>query len=282
VECFVKSLFLSVLLCLFFAGVLFAQDSPLAVKTFDNGGLKFNYPADWTITDKSTPELQTLFLSKSNTSLLIILSSPREFLADSQQYINFQRDSYARYTKGIAKTLNAVDKKAKEEWLCLDLNGRNIGGTKLSGFYKDEPTTGEIYPFALGNRFITLVYMRADKESGYGNSVWNSLVKSLYLEGSNKEVTGRLINSEGVEAGVVNGRAINLVKPPYSRNASGTVEVQVEIDETGKVVSAKAVSGNNLLYNAAEFAAKSSKFSPTRLCDKAIRVTGIIVYNFLP
>jgi len=52
--------------------------------------------------------------------------------------------------------------------------------------------------------------------------------------------------------GVINGRAADLVKPVYSAaakavNAQGTVEVQVMIDEAGKVVSAHAISGNALL-----------------------------------
>ncbi len=86
--------------------------------------------------------------------------------------------------------------------------------------------------------------------------------------------------------GVVNGRASDLVKPVYSAaakavNAQGTVEVQVMIDEAGKVVSAHAISGNMLLRPAAEVAARSSRFTPTLLSTVPIKVTGVIVYNFI-
>jgi periplasmic protein TonB len=90
-----------------------------------------------------------------------------------------------------------------------------------------------------------------------------------------------------VSGGVVNGKAVNLVKPPYppaakAVRASGAVNVQVTIDENGNVISASAVSGHALLRGAAESAARSSKFSPTMLSGQKVKVTGVIVYNFAP
>lgn len=88
-----------------------------------------------------------------------------------------------------------------------------------------------------------------------------------------------------VSQGVVNGKAVNLVKPPYppaakAVRASGAVNVQVTIDENGNVISASAVSGHALLKSAAESAARASKFSPTLLSGQKVKVTGVIVYNF--
>lgn len=85
---------------------------------------------------------------------------------------------------------------------------------------------------------------------------------------------------------VLNGKALNLVRPafpPAARavRASGTVRVQVTIDENGNVISANAVSGHPLLRAAAENAARQSKFSPTTLSGSPVKVTGIIVYNFI-
>jgi hypothetical protein len=53
------------------------------------------------------------------------------------------------------------------------------------------------------------------------------------------------------------------------------------IDEAGRVVSAHAVSGNVLLRPAAEVAARGSKFTPTMLSNVPVKVTGVIVYNFI-
>lgn len=85
--------------------------------------------------------------------------------------------------------------------------------------------------------------------------------------------------------GVINGKASSLPKPPYPAaaiavKAEGEVKVQVMIDETGRVVSAAAVSGHPLLRREAERAAMNARFSPTTLSKVPVKVTGMIVYNF--
>jgi TonB family protein len=94
-------------------------------------------------------------------------------------------------------------------------------------------------------------------------------------------------NMGAISGGVVNGKAVNLVKPAYPAaaravRAAGAVNVQVIIDEQGNVISAQAVSGHPLLRAAAVQAARTSTFSPTLLQGQPVKVTGIIVYNFVP
>ena len=90
-----------------------------------------------------------------------------------------------------------------------------------------------------------------------------------------------------ISGGVLNGKATSLPKPPYPAaaravRASGAVNVQVTINESGSVVSASAVSGHPLLRQAAEQAARQARFAPTTLSGQAVSVTGVIVYNFVP
>lgn len=90
-----------------------------------------------------------------------------------------------------------------------------------------------------------------------------------------------------VSGGVVNGKAKFLAQPIYSAaakqvRASGRVEVQVTIDENGRVVSASIVSGHTLLRESALNAARKSTFSPTLLTNQPVKVSGIIIYNFNP
>jgi len=95
-----------------------------------------------------------------------------------------------------------------------------------------------------------------------------------------------LPSNRPVNAGVLNGRAVNLPKPAYppiakQMRASGQVAVQVFVDETGNVTSAKATSGNSLLRAPAEAAARQSRFNPIIIGDRAVKATGIVVYNFI-
>lgn len=89
-----------------------------------------------------------------------------------------------------------------------------------------------------------------------------------------------------VAGGIINGKAISkppAVYPPAAKAArvSGTVTVEVEVDEDGSVSKAEAVSGPSLLREAAEDAARAARFSPTRLSGQPVRVTGVITYNFV-
>ncbi|MDX6405850.1 MAG: periplasmic protein TonB [Blastocatellia bacterium] len=89
-----------------------------------------------------------------------------------------------------------------------------------------------------------------------------------------------------ISGGVLNGKAVHLVQPPYppiarSAHASGQVVVQVLIDENGNVVAAHATSGHPLLQAAATNAARASKFTPTKLSGQPVKVNGVIIYNFV-
>lgn len=88
-----------------------------------------------------------------------------------------------------------------------------------------------------------------------------------------------------ISKGVITGEAIYLPKPQYPAtaiavNAQGDVSIQVLIDEEGRVISAKPVSGHPLLRAAATGAARSAKFRPTLLSNQPVKVTGVIVYKF--
>jgi Ca-activated chloride channel family protein len=85
--------------------------------------------------------------------------------------------------------------------------------------------------------------------------------------------------------GVVIGKAISLPKPIYPQaaknsGARGKVVVEVTIDEKGKVVEARALSGHPMLQQAALMAARLAKFAPSLLTGKAVPVKGTISYTF--
>ena len=91
-----------------------------------------------------------------------------------------------------------------------------------------------------------------------------------------------------VDGKVVNGKALNLVKPSYpleakQARAEGAVSVRVNINEQGIVTFACGAFSKShpALIEASEAAAYESKFSPTILNGKPVKVTGVVVYNFI-
>jgi len=88
-----------------------------------------------------------------------------------------------------------------------------------------------------------------------------------------------------VSGGVLQGTAIKKVQPPYppiarAARASGAVQVQVLIGETGEVIEATVIAGHPLLRDAALQAARQWVFKPTELSGVAVKVQGILTFNF--
>jgi TonB family protein len=89
----------------------------------------------------------------------------------------------------------------------------------------------------------------------------------------------QIIVDKTVNGGIINGRAIDLQKPIYPKEAKdfcakGEVKVKVLVNEKGNVIEAKAISGDELLHNSAIEAVKKTKF------NLQANTKGIIVYNF--
>jgi TonB family protein len=89
-----------------------------------------------------------------------------------------------------------------------------------------------------------------------------------------------------VSLGVLNSMAISLPKPKYPQEAvaarvAGQVVVLVTVDESGKVISANARKGPDLLRKAAEDAAYKARFKPLVMSGVPVKVTGAINYDFV-
>lgn len=85
--------------------------------------------------------------------------------------------------------------------------------------------------------------------------------------------------------GVLNGKAIRLpvpIYPPAARNsgAQGKVVIEVTIDEQGKVIEARAVSGHTFLLQTAVQAARQARFTPALLSGQPVKIKGTINYVF--
>jgi periplasmic protein TonB len=61
---------------------------------------------------------------------------------------------------------------------------------------------------------------------------------------------------------------------------SGTVVVEVVVDEEGNVTSAKVLCGPDVFYEASVQAALKWRFTPTRLSGSPVKVVGTIIFNY--
>jgi len=89
-----------------------------------------------------------------------------------------------------------------------------------------------------------------------------------------------------VTSQVLVSKILSLPKPAYpiiakQARVQGSVNIQILVDEQGKVISAQAVSGLPMLTPAAREAAMRARFTPTILNGQPVKIQGVITYNFL-
>lgn len=85
---------------------------------------------------------------------------------------------------------------------------------------------------------------------------------------------------------LISSKIIDKPAPVYPAIAKqvgvqGAVTVEILINEQGRVVSARATNGHPLLRAAAQSSAYQARFSPTSISGHAVKVSGVITYNFI-
>jgi len=84
--------------------------------------------------------------------------------------------------------------------------------------------------------------------------------------------------------GVLNSIATSLPTPDPAAakgaNASGTVTVEVLVNEKGEVTASSVVSGPQPLWSAAGAAARNARFAPPLHDGKPVKVAGVLTYDF--
>ena len=92
---------------------------------------------------------------------------------------------------------------------------------------------------------------------------------------------------EFVDIGLISeARATKMVKPVYPSAAvhsgyGGQVVVEIELDASGNVTKAKAVSGNMFLRKVSEDAAAKSQFTPATIGRIPLKARARIIYDFI-
>lgn len=249
---------------------------------FEEGGLSFDYPQGWKLSNSSTEQFQHLMLTREGNSAAIIVIAYRRPVCTSEQLAAARKEFTEPLVKAALKKLEANNARVAREEMKLMVGQEEAEGIRLSTLRGDEPLTQDLYSLASGHRLVNLVYIRTDKDSAQSDPAWESIRRSLKAAFPSFDSSD---SSEIVKGMVLNGRAVSLPQPAYpliakSDRVTGVVTVQITLDENGGVIKADAIDGPSLLRNAAVKAALRAKFTPTTLNCRPVKVTGTITYNF--
>jgi TonB family protein len=281
-----KLIFITILIVLLATSSLYPQKANVEAQHFDKADLSFDFPADWTLIDNSTDDVQRVTIGSKNSvnTISVVVQNGAISSCDFQAASQKIKDDLVQE---VANQIHAVV-PGQTSPVRTDVGKKNVSGVQLQGRLNGKEVTGEIYSLRLNLHFLSLVYLHADNDTS-ADSAWATTRQTLALKMGVMVVgtAGSRGNSEHDKTmGVLNGKAIHLAPPAYppiarQAHAGGSVSVQVVIDESGNVIAAHAISGHPLLQAVSVAAARASTFSPTKLCDEPVRVTGVIVYTFV-
>lgn len=282
---YLRNLSIILLLAMLPGGGAQSQDVTSRTKHFEKNEIAFDYPSGWTVTENDSPYMQTVTVAPGGSATQIVISTyggpipTCDFELEGKKFASV-------FSRRVTKVINAG--AAAGSPVKTPLGDSEISGIQLEGLIDQQPALGDVYSIRLNRQFVSLVFVRKVNDPT-ASSAWQTVRSSLKVVAP---VVGALTvksaQSSGgpISGGVMNGQAISLPRPDYppiarSAHASGTVVVQVIIDEAGEVSVAHAVSGHPLLQAASVAAARQAKFSPTKLCGEPVKVTGVITYNFV-
>lgn len=265
----------------------YAQSPDPELNHLATGGISFDYPAGYAVTDKSTPETQEFVITRQGSSIQLTIIAMRRLISPNELPAAIE-DFKESIIKKVGTTLSLTSSPERTD-ITSQLGSREAEGVRLQ--YSDNRIrTGEVIWLHWNSRLVALSFVRVDADEEVGSHLWETVRSSLRVATPVTTIIGQPSGASttkgSIAGGVLNGKAIALPRPAYpaiarAAQASGTVVVQVLIDEEGNVISAHAVSGHPLLQAASVTAAREAKFSPTTLSGQRVKVTGVIQYNFV-
>jgi TonB family protein len=160
--------------------------------------------------------------------------------------------------------------------LSSSLSSPISSGAKRMGERKDERKSVTLPQIKL-NGAPQLSYARAPEISGPPQIISD--------EAENEPPPPQPTTALKVSKGGAAGSAVTKVSPIYppiakQMKASGEVQVEITIDENGRVIEAKAISGPSALRAAAEDAARKWVFKPIRVDGRSMKQRDVLTFNF--
>ena len=204
-----------------------------------------------------------------------------EALARLQSLNDLKREAEANFLKAIETAESKFGKEGKESF-SPTLN--------LANFYARDKKFEKADEFYLKSYAVAV--KNFEKESREIEQIEDSrscLVARMDAGKSHKtfrESVEKLLGKNSEQAGILNGKAKSLPRPPYPTEArekrlSGSVSVRVKIDEQGNVIETRTICGHPILSKGSEESARGAKFEPTLIDGKPVKVSGIVVYNYV-
>jgi TonB family protein len=277
---------LAIIIAVALLSTVSVQPQQSTIRHLAKDGIDFDYPADWKLTESTANDAQAATVASADGTAQIIVGT------SSISSCDFETEAKKIMAALVQRTAQQIHSASptRAAPATTQVAAAAVAGVRLRGEAQGKVVTADVYSFRKHLLFINLVYVRVENDQAAA-AAWHTVRTTLKIEPGARSMMGTADSADGsnkpASDDVLNGKAIRLpvpIYPPIARqaHAGGTVSIQVIIDESGAVISAKPFSGHPLLQASSLQAAREAQFSPTKLCGEPVRVIGVIVYQFVP
>lgn len=170
----------AILLTLLVSLTAFAQNrGGVEMASFSNGGVSFQYPSTWTLSDKSTQDNQHLVLERKGTSAQIMVVVERVPSTQPGQRGNALRLRTSLFADMMTKELEKVGATVERTETTTNIGSLQADGLRLRAAPGNQPGSIEVYSFILGGRIVMLTLLHPDTDAGAAAPAWAAVRSSL-------------------------------------------------------------------------------------------------------
>lgn len=161
----------------FVCGLIASAQTP---KNFNKGGLLFDYPADWTLTDTSTGDAQQFTLAKENSDVQIRIFVHGGHIS-AEKLPDAKKAFIDPYIAATAKQFVQMGAKPEQTPDTSEIGGVKADGVSISASLGGESGAAKIYWALVGQRVVVLTVFGPDKQTKQLAPAWDLVRTSLQV-----------------------------------------------------------------------------------------------------
>jgi hypothetical protein len=150
------------------------------VKHFAKDGLSFDYPANWSIADKSTQQMQ--YLELEGGDVVIRVRSPREWLETPEKEAHAKKLFQEQYVSDFLSQLEQANLHPKHSSVTIQIAGADAEGVRVRAVLDGEPGGMDSYVRMVSDRLVNLSIFASDKELVKAAPSWEMIRNSLKVD----------------------------------------------------------------------------------------------------
>ncbi|MBD0372176.1 MAG: hypothetical protein ICV60_15145 [Pyrinomonadaceae bacterium] len=154
------------------------------MERFSDGGVAFQYPSTWTLTDKSNAQNQHLVLELKGTAAQIMVLVERTPSTKPGERTAALRTRSTTFADIMTKELEKLGATVERTEVSTTAGGVQADGLKLRASPGNQPGSVEVYSFVLGGRIVMLTLLRPDSDALAAAPAWSAVRSSLRVSES--------------------------------------------------------------------------------------------------